>query len=69
MNTCKACDYWKDYKIRVMAVISDHPGRMSRGRIELRLCKFNPHPSLEALNSIYTDEDYSCSQFKEVVSQ
>lgn len=63
---CKHCKYWQNYKDRFTACISGKTSNTERNRIELRSCDFNPPPTIQSRVRIYTDEDYSCSEFLKV---
>lgn len=62
-EVCGNCKYWKDYTDRVWAHISKTVGNRGRGQIELRYCKYNPPPTVEAETCVYTDNEYTCSGF------
>lgn len=64
MGKCKDCEWWQDYTDRVYAQISHARGDMARNTIELRCCKFVPHPSRWDFRYSYTDCDYVCGEFK-----
>ena len=60
---CDKCKYWKDYSDRVYARISEARSSMERNRIELRICRYIPPPTVSSKTFVYTDKDYSCSGF------
>ena len=53
---CKDCVWWMDWSDRVCACISTGHSKHARNLVELRRCKFIPHPSIVDSNPIYTDE-------------
>lgn len=64
---CGKCFYWKDYNVRVYAVISGKQSERGDGTIELRQCKYAPAPSTgETRHTVYTDKEYSCSEYRNV---
>ena len=64
---CRNCTWWQDYTNRVYACISKGHSSMARNMIQLRACKFIPHPSSSlVVEEIYTDETYCCGEFREV---
>ena len=66
---CEKCFYWKDFEVRVWAVISGKRGERGDGTIELRQCKYAPAPSSgEMRHIVYTDKEYSCSEWRELKS-
>ena len=62
-TTCENCGHWQDWRNRVYACVAGVNSNMVRNRLELRLCKFNPHPTQDSYVPIYTDKDYYCSQW------
>ncbi len=62
MKTCKTCHYWQDYKERVFAMVNEKSG-YHRREVELRKCKWMPHPSVSLDRHIYTPAEYLCNEF------
>ena len=62
-EVCGNCKFWRDYNDRVYANISRTKGNTGRGTIELRVCKYNPPPTISQSSWVHTDEDYTCSGF------
>lgn len=60
---CKECKWWQDYTDRVYARVSKTKGNIGRSLIELRRCGFTPAPTISDASSVYTDEDFYCSDF------
>jgi len=65
MSECKTCKYWQDYSDRVSAMIPPMKSNHYRNRIELRRCRWQPHPSTAHEGDIYTPENYACCEFEE----
>ena len=61
MGTCETCKFWQDWSDRVIACISKQTSNYERNRIELRVCRFNPPPTVQSRVWLYTDSNYSCS--------
>ena len=63
---CHNCKYWQEYKKEINARISDtYGGSWHRGIIKMRPCTWHAHPSVDVCwGNIYTDENYSCCEFK-----
>lgn len=62
---CQNCRHWQDWSDRVMAVISNSRSTMTRNHIELRRCRFIPHPSCyDGTQQLYTDRDYVCGEWE-----
>lgn len=62
---CETCRYWQDWSDRVTAVISNARSNTARNQIELRRCRFTPHPScMHGSEWIYTDKDYICGEWE-----
>lgn len=66
---CENCIWWQDYDDRVFAFISTGNSSFARNRVELRRCRFTPHPSSGETNDYYTDADYCCGEFAKKDSQ
>jgi hypothetical protein len=64
---CEKCLWWQDWDDRVFANISTGHSNIARNQIELRRCRFIPHPSAPWNYDVYTDSDYKCSEFKELI--
>ena len=62
-EVCYNCKFWKSIDNRITACISDTTSNTERDRIELRVCRFNPPPTIQSRVCIYTDDHYSCSSF------
>jgi hypothetical protein len=62
-EVCGNCKYWQDFSDRVVACISGAKSNTERDRIELRVCRFNPPPTVQSRVYLYTDDEYSCSAF------
>lgn len=64
---CKTCKYWQDWSDRVFACVSGVQTNFERNRVELRKCRYVPPPTIEStVIGIYTDENYSCSQYSKL---
>lgn len=67
-NICKNCEYWKDFNYRVHAKLSmNYKSGFAGNYLELRVCKYSVPPALaHEHRTIYTDENFTCSEFKKV---
>jgi len=62
---CENCLWWADFEPRVFAVISEvHGSTHATDRIELRFCRFRPHPGISARVGLYTDANYACGEWQ-----
>lgn len=67
---CETCTWWwYDAEDRIYANISTGHSNFARDRIELRRCKFIPHPSQDRAVAIYTDSDYVCSCWRQMTKE
>jgi len=63
-ETCANCKFWQEWEDRVYARINGTRGKRQH-LLELRRCRFKPHPGLDILDyNVYTDQDFSCSEYK-----
>ena len=64
---CETCLFWKDYEQRVWARIGKTRGDITRDLLELRACRWIPHPSVDMVrDEVYTDKEFSCNEYKHV---
>lgn len=74
---CETCTYWADWNQRVFARLSSgdfvqstpqgqvfHQDRTSDRGVELRLCRFQPPPTVQQNTPMHTDAAYVCSAHK-----
>lgn len=67
MKKCETCDWWKDYEDRVFALIPKVYTTRAANAIELRHCKYKPHPMNQMFDSYYTAPHYVCNEWTEIV--
>ncbi len=66
IDKCEICKFWQNFEERVYAMVNEETGHY-RGKVELRRCQWNPHPSTAHEGSIYVPAGYSCDEFREKV--
>ena len=62
---CKTCVFWQNYEQRVYARIAKARGDIARGLMELRLCTWQAHPSVDIIkHDVYTDKEFHCNSYQ-----
>ena len=63
-HECKTCLWWQDYTRRVYARVTVRRGDIgSQGLLELRQCRYVASPTVSDVQLVYTDEEYTCSNW------
>jgi len=63
---CENCRFWQDHTDRVFVRMSVQPeSKHGYGLIEAHKCRYTPHPMIQMVSqTMYTDKDFSCSEWK-----